>query len=281
MKSGLLRGAWEGWLDDGDNGGGEPRSPRPPARTATNDLKGPPPRVAPLQPGSGTPGGKQRGPSSAHAAVRAPDRREAGQLQRLPSWHVGISLWGEGSAEPGPRVSALLLPPGRRARGWPGPIGDVLTWGSAAGTRAHPARPPTLPPSPRQPPPPAQHHVGRRSQSRARWARSIPGGTAGAWGMQEANFPGAEVKPSCPLRVARRVSGSRVLPSTTTIVRAFISTSRGPGFVPSSGDEPQQAQAPASGAGCIPGKTRKRRLTIQCSREKMGFVIFHFTGVTQ
>lgn len=115
MKSGLLRGAWEGWLDDGDNGGGEPRSPRPPARTATNDLKGPPPRVAPLQPGSGTPGGKQRGPSSAHAAVRAPDRREAGAATAAAELARRDFSLGRGLSRTGP--SGLSVAPPSRAAG--------------------------------------------------------------------------------------------------------------------------------------------------------------------
>lgn len=118
MKSGLHRGAWEGWLDDGDNGGGESRSPRPPARTATNYLRGPPPRVAPLQPTSGTTGGKQLGLSSARAAERARTaERRGGSYSGCRAGTSGFLSGARAQQHRGPRVPPRLLPPGAAGSG--------------------------------------------------------------------------------------------------------------------------------------------------------------------
>lgn len=91
-----------------------------------------------------------------------------------------------------------------------------------------------------------------------------------SWGGSEAKLP---------LGVAGCVSVSRVRPSTTAV---RSSPAGGPGSVPSSGDEPEQAQALPSGAGCVTGKTEPAREDpLSVFAEKDGIRDFHFTGVTR
>lgn len=100
---------------------------RPPARTATTNLKGSPPRSAPPQPRSGTTGGKQLGLSSAHAAGSAQDRRgRRRQLSVCPAGRSGFLSGARARQNRGPRVPPRLLPPGAAVGGGPAPCGTCL-----------------------------------------------------------------------------------------------------------------------------------------------------------
>lgn len=213
----------------------------------------------------------------------SPDRREKGrQLQRLPSWHIGISLWGEGSAAPRPS-GPTAAPPSRGGGlgGGPAPSGTCL--------------PGALPRGPAPTPPGRQLSSrrpgnrrrllsvtwGRCSQSRARWARSTLGGKAGALGILEANFPGAEVKRSCPRGVARCGSVSRVLPSANA-VRSFLSTSGALALFPALGMSPHRLKLQPQELVASPEK-RNPQEKIHCTvfAGKDGIRYFNFTGVIQ
>lgn len=140
-------------------------------------------------------GGRQ-GPVLGLAGRRRPspqgalDGEEKEARRRRPRWRLGFASGARArrDAAPGPRRCSPRL--GAAGSGGAAAARDVLTCGTAARTRAFPARRPPLRPSPGQPPPPARRHVGRRGQSRRVAARSLLGGKAGALGTRGRAFLG-------------------------------------------------------------------------------------------
>lgn len=185
-----------------------------------------------------------------HAAVRALDpRREGGMsCSGCRAGASGFSCGARARESLGPRAPQPPLPRGEcRLRGGQAAPGDAPTCCSAAGIRAEAARPPCLRPSPRQPPPPAQRHVGEaqpitgRGRRGASWEEKWD-----PWEVARRTFPAAEVELAvavrCPLGVAPCGAPSPALPSTTS--PSVFSTNVAPVAVPGSADEPEAASAP-------------------------------------
>ena len=116
---------------------------------------------------------------------------------------------------------------------------DALTCSSVADARAYLARPPRLQPSPRQPPPPAWHHVKQSSQSRGATCAEHPGRKGGAWEATLRSLQASEVKLELAERWRLRMSRCRAkLPVLlSTVSHWLISTN----IVPGPADKPNQA----------------------------------------
>ena len=188
--------------------------------------------------------GMSEQPPQARARKKVQDSKRKVGASGCGCWvgASGSSFGKRAQQSCGPRAHHYSSPPGtagseiaRPCRGGE----DALTCSSVADARAYPARPPRLQPSPRQPPPPAWHHVEQSSQSRDVACAEHPGRKGGAWEATLRSLQASEVKLELAewwrLRMSRCRAKLPVLLSTVS--HWLISTN----IVPGPADKPNQA----------------------------------------
>lgn len=216
-----------------------------------------------------------------------PQARGWDVLQRLPSWRIGLFLWGKGSGEPrssGPTAAAPAR--GRQALGWPGRFRGrayllLRRW--------NPRRRGPAALSPAVAPATAAASSASRGGGAAnygtRLARSIVGGKAGALGGRAEDVPrgGSEAGVGCgPVSAGGRILRGCVSRPPLHDFPFCLSHKVAPVAVPGSGDEPEAGSTPNLKELISQGKRTPHEITVSVVfAGKIRRRYSHFLGVTQ